>query len=117
MVGVGLVEGGGGVSDWLLHAFSQGLGPRQLERLNCLRLNGPTVFPIWGRQFRRKYLETKYSASSVAGVLKVSSLIRSTPIKSPVPLKEVTSLQSWSLPPSALASATPFTLESDPGVG
>lgn len=36
--------------------------------------------------FSRKYLETKYSASSVAGVLRVSSLMRSTPMKSPVPL-------------------------------
>jgi hypothetical protein len=51
------------------------------------------VLPILGKQlnFSRKYLETKYSASSVAGVLRVSSLMRSTPMKSPVPLKEVIS--------------------------
>lgn len=64
-----------------------------------LGLLGSIVLCIWGRQLisGKKYLETKYSASSVAGVLRVSSLIKSTPMKSPEPLKEVTSLQPWSL--------------------
>lgn len=83
-------------------------------KAHCSSLDGPL-----GRQlnFKKKYLETKYSASSVAGVLRVSSLIRSTPIKSPVPLKEKTSLQPWSLPHSVLSSATPLSPWSNIGVG
>lgn len=61
-------------------------------RLIVLGYTGTQCFPFWDNLMWKKYLETKYSASSVAGVLRVSSLIRSTPMKSPVPLKEVTSL-------------------------
>lgn len=84
---------------WLLQAFSQGLGPKTTGG-SLLRVAGIHSALYLGKAayFRKKYLETKYSASSVAGVLRVSSLIKSTPMKSPEPLKEVTSLQPWSLP-------------------